>query len=136
MALIVSLGASGPLSAQRGRGGEARGGGNYDVATEVTFAATVDEVRTIPGPAGGPGGLHLMVRTDAGVREVHLGPVTFTRSKNFEFARGDVITVTGSEVTFGDADVVLAREIMKGDQTLTLRDARGIPLWAGGPRGP
>jgi hypothetical protein len=125
-----------PLSAQGGRGGQGRGGGNYDISTETTFTGTVDEVRTIPGPAGGPGGLHLMVRTDAGVSEVHLGPVTFTRSKNFEFAEGDVISVTGSKVTVGGLDAVLAREITRGDDVLTLRDARGVPLWAGGPRGP
>ena len=28
-------------------------------------------------------------------------------------------------------DVVIAREIKKGDQVLTLRDAKGFPLWSG-----
>jgi hypothetical protein len=114
------------------RGGRGQGGGrHYNTTTEVTLSGTVDEVRNIPGPAGGPGGLHLMLRTDAGVDEVHLGPATFVRSKGFEFAKGDAITVTGSKTKVGGQDVVIAREIKKGDKLLTLRDAKGVPLWAG-----
>jgi hypothetical protein len=119
--------------AQPGRG--QRGGRHYNTATEVTLSGTVDEVRNIPGPAGGPGGLHLMLRTDAGVDEVHLGPATFVRSKGFEFAKGDAITVTGSKTKVGGQDVVIAREIKKGAKLLTLRDAKGSPLWAGRGRG-
>jgi hypothetical protein len=118
--------------AQAGRG---QGGGrNYDTATEVAISGTVDEVRNIPGPAGGPGGLHLMLRSDAGVDEVHLGPAAFVRSKGFEFVKGDAITVTGSKRKVGGQDVVIAREVKKGDKVLTLRDAKGFPLWSGGGR--
>jgi hypothetical protein len=56
-------------------------------------------------------------------------------SKHFDFAKGDAITVTGSKVKMGGQDVVIAREIKKGDQVLTLRDARGFPLWYGRARG-
>jgi hypothetical protein len=28
-------------------------------------------------------------------------------------------------------EVVIAREIKKGDQVLTLRDAKGFPMWSG-----
>jgi hypothetical protein len=32
------------------------------------------------------------------------------------------------------ADILIAREVKKGEQTLILRNAKGIPLWARGGR--
>jgi hypothetical protein len=132
LALVVSLFAATPLLAQRERARDARSGGNYDPATEVTLSGTLDELATIPGPARGPGGLHVMLRTQAGVSEVHLGPVAFMSGQGFELAVGEMITVTGSRVGIEGEEVVIAREIRKGDRVLTLRDARGVPLWARG----
>jgi hypothetical protein len=47
------------------------------------------------------------------------------------FAKGDTLKVVGSQVTMAGQEVVIAREITKGDQVLTLRDAKGFPLWSG-----
>jgi hypothetical protein len=114
--------------------GRRRGGGNYNTATEVTFNGIVDEVQQIPAPAKGRGGLHLMVRSDAGMQEVHLGPAAYVASKHFELTKGEAIVVTGSRVKLGGQDVVIAREIKKGDQVLTLRNPKGFPLWSGRAR--
>jgi hypothetical protein len=75
--------------------------------------------------------VHLLVRSEAAVQEVHLGPAPYVTSKHFDFTKGDAITVTGSKVKMGGKDVVIAREIKKGGQVLTLRHARGFPLWSG-----
>ena len=99
------------------------------------MAGTIDDVRNVTAPANGLGGLHLTVRGDAGVLDVHLGPASFVKAKHFEFAKGDAITVTGSKVKIGGQDVVIAREVTKGGQVLTLRDAKGFPLWSGRARG-
>ena len=53
----------------------------------------------------------------------------------FTFAKGDQIEVVGSRVKFGDADVLLAREVQKDGKTLVLRDANGIPKWSRARRG-
>ena len=45
--------------------------------------------------------------------------------------RVPAISVTGSKVEMGGTEVILAREITKGDQVLTLRDPQGFPLWSG-----
>jgi hypothetical protein len=50
------------------------------------------------------------------------------------FAAGDAITVVGSKLTMGAEEVLIAREIKKGDQALTLRDANGFSLWSGSGR--
>jgi hypothetical protein len=119
---------------QRG-GGQRQGGGNYDLATETTVTGTVEEVRQTPGPGKGQGGLHLMLRTDAGIQEVDVGPAAYVSSQKATFAKGDSISVTGSRITRETGAAIIAREIKKGDQVLTLRDAKGFPLWSGAARG-
>jgi hypothetical protein len=122
-----------------GRGPSGRGMAmHYDAAAETTFSGTVDDVRTMQAQRGmnGMGGLHLMVRTDAGVYEVALGPASFIISKHVEFAKGDAVTITGAKTTMAGNDVVIAREVKKDGNVLTLRDAKGMPLWMGRMRHP
>jgi hypothetical protein len=45
------------------------------------------------------------------------------------FAKGDEIALTGSKWKTGDAEMVLAREVVKGTDTLILRDEKGNPVW-------
>ena len=45
------------------------------------------------------------------------------------FAKGDEIALTGSKVKQDTADLVLAREVVKGSDTLVLRDDKGNPVW-------
>jgi hypothetical protein len=125
---IAIVGLSAAAYAQRGM---RHGGGNYNPATETTLTGTVDEVRQMPAPGRGGGGVHLILSAEAGPVEVHVGPAAFVTAKHITFAKGDALTVVGSKVMMAGQDVVIAREIKKGDQTLTLRDEKGIPLWAG-----
>lgn len=110
-------------------------GGMYNPATETTVKGTVEEVRRVSGPRGGPGGTHLILKTDKETLEVRLGPTTFLEKEKFTFAKGDQIEVTGSKVKIEGADALIAREVKKGGKTLTLRDAQGVPAWSGGRRG-
>jgi len=106
----------------------------YDPATEVTVQGTVEEVKQVPDRRGGPGGTHLIVKTDSETLNVRLGPSTFLTNQNFTFAQGDHIEVTGSKMKFHGADALIAREVKKGDAVLTLRNAQGIPVWSRGQR--
>lgn len=108
-----------------------RVGGNYNPATETTVTGTVESVTNVPSGHRGGGGLHLVVTAASGPIEVHVGPSSFVASKNVTFAKGDILTVVGSKVMMSGEDVLIAREIRKGDQVLTLRDAKGFPLWSG-----
>jgi hypothetical protein len=45
------------------------------------------------------------------------------------FAKGDEVSMTGSKIKQGDADLFLVREIVKGTDTFALRDAKGDPVW-------
>lgn len=106
----------------------------YNPATEVTLKGTVLEVKEHECKDGqcammGGKGLHLMVKTGKGTHEAHLGPASYTAGQKFSFAKGDEVEVTGSMVKHEGVDALLAREVKKGGQTLTLRDAKGMPKW-------
>jgi hypothetical protein len=80
-------------------------------------------------------GTHLTVKASDETRDVMLGPSNFISDKGFSFAKGDSIEVTGSKVTMRGTAHVIAREIVKDGKTLTLRDKRSTPQWAGGRMG-
>jgi hypothetical protein len=124
---ILVVNVASVASAQRGM----RRGGNYNVSTETTLMGTVDNVATIASERRG-GGQHITLITASGPIEVHVGPAWYVSSKHVTFTKGDQVTVVGSKVTMDSRDVMLAREIRKGDQVLKLRDASGVPLWARG----
>jgi hypothetical protein len=74
------------------------GGGNYNPATDTTLTGTVDEVRQMPAPGRGGGGVHLILSAAAGPVEVHVGAASFVTAKHITFAKGDALTVVGSKV--------------------------------------
>lgn len=133
----------------RGRGRGMRGP-LYNTATEITVSGMVEEVQQITpqqraqGNAGTPmcgmcprgwTGTHLSLKTGDSTMIVHVGPAPYLASKNFSVAKGDEVTITGSKVQYQGNDFLIAKEIKKGDQVLTLRDANGFPLWSGPRRG-
>jgi hypothetical protein len=111
----------------------------YNPSTETTVKGTVEEVKTAFLPGGGAsaqareessGPTYLNLKTDSGTLAVFLGPSWFLESKGFKFAKGDQIEVTGSKRQ--DKNVIIAREVKRGDQTLVVRNAQGIPAWSSG----
>ena len=106
----------------RGRGGPA----NYSVAAETTVTGTVEEVK--PGPGQG---MHVMLKTSDATLELALGPSWYQTEKKYVLAKGDRIDVVGAKSTVEGREVLLVREIKKGSETMTFRDAMGFPMWAG-----
>ena len=62
--------------------------------------------------------------------DVYLCPKSFLEEMGVGFSKDDEIAVTGSKVKQGGADLVLAREVVKGNDTLVLRDDKGNPVWS------
>ena len=126
LAIVLGIGAYTAL-------GQAPGPGSrmYDPKTETTVTGVVQGVKEVAG--GGRGtGTHLVVKTDSGVIEVHVGPSWYPKQQNCEFKKDDEVKVLGSKVKFEGADVLIARQIKTSDKTWTLRDAQGIPAWSHG----
>lgn len=107
----------------------------YDPLTESTLKGTVENVWTEDCAccADCAGGTHLMLKAEGETIEVHVGPSSVLEAKKWELTKGDKIEVLGSKVFFGDCKALIAREVTKGDETLTLRNEQGIPVWGRGP---
>lgn len=131
---IVFLAAATLIASAPQRRGATQTPPNYDVTKEVTVSGTVDDVKTIQGP-GGQGGIHVMLKTAAGTLEVDLGPEWFMAQQKYMLGNGDAVSVVGARVKIGSAETIVAREVKKGDQTMTFRDAKGFPKWSGRGRG-
>lgn len=104
----------------------------YDAATETTVTGAIEAVNQVKGRHGWSG-THVLLKTDKESIDVHVGPSWFLTEKKMTLAKGDEITVTGSRVKYEGADAIIARQLKKGEQSLVLRDAQGLPVWSRGP---
>jgi len=114
-----------PVLAQKNA---ATGPPKYDVHTEIKIKGSVEEVR-LPPKGSEKEAAYLLVRNATETVDVYLCPKSFLDDMGVTFGKGDEIALTGSKVKQGDADLVLAREVVKGTDTLVLRDAKGNPVW-------
>lgn len=106
----------------------AQAGPKYDTATEAKFKGTIEELK-LPPQNNKKGIAHLTIKTEADTLDIYLCPKSFMDDMGVSFSKGDEISFTGSKIKTGDADMVLAREVVKGTDTLILRDDKGNPVW-------
>jgi hypothetical protein len=100
----------------------------YDLQTETKIKGTIQEIK-MPPKGSEKEIAHLLLKAGADTLDVYLCPKSFFDDMGMTFAAGDEITLTGSKIKQGDADLVLAREVVKGNDTYVLRDAKGNPVW-------
>ncbi len=124
VASIAVVFVAGDAGAQGRRGGQ--GPANYSVAAEVTVKGTVEDLKSGPQQ-----GMHVMLKTSDATMELALGPSWYQTEKKYEIAKGDQIDVIGAKSKANGRDVLLVREIKRGSETMTFRDAKGFPMWAG-----
>ena len=103
-------------------------GPKYDAANEVKIKGTIEEIREVSGNFEGT---HLVVKTETGTVLVHVAPAAFLKEIDTAFAKGDQVQVVGSKAPGATEEEILAREITVGTNTTTLRDEKGVPVWAG-----
>ena len=100
----------------------------YDPATETKLKGVVEELKFVP-PTGGKPTAYLVVKSGQDTVQVFLCPKSFLDDMGANFKQADAVEVTGSKVKQDGADLILAREVVKGDDTLTLRFKDGKPAW-------
>jgi hypothetical protein len=100
----------------------------YDLATEAKMKVTVEELK-LPAKGNEKDAAHLLVKSGSDTLDVYLCPKAFLDDMGAAFAKGDEVTVTGSKIKQDGADMILARELVKGSDTLMLRDDKGKPVW-------
>jgi hypothetical protein len=100
----------------------------YDLHTETKTKVTVEEVN-LPPKGREKEVAHLTVKGETDSVDVYLCPKSFLDDMGMSFSKGDEVMLTGSKVKYGEADLVLAREVVKGNDTFLLRDEKGNPVW-------
>ena len=125
--LLVAL-VGGPAASAQKKPSSGPSAPKYDLQNETKIKGTVDDVK-LPPKGSEKEIAHLLVKDGANSIDVYLCPKTFLDDMGMSFAKGDEITMTGSKVKQGDADLFLVREIAKGNDTFVLRDPKGGPVW-------
>lgn len=100
----------------------------YDVSTETKMNGVVEEVK-LPPKGKEKEIAHLLVRIGTEIVDVYLCPKSFLDDMGVSFSKGEQLIITGSKIKQGEADLILAREVVKGTDSLVLRDAKGNPVW-------
>ena len=100
----------------------------YDLKTEAKLKGTVQDLK-LPPKGSEKEIAHLVLKNGADALDVYLCPQTILADMRFSFSKGDEIALTGSRIKQGEADLILAREVVKGSDTLVLRDEKGSPVW-------
>lgn len=76
-------------------------------------------------------GVHIIVQTDTETISIHLGPGWFIENQDVKIVPRDKLEIKGSRITFEDKPAIIAAEVKKDNEMLTLRDASGFPVWSG-----
>ena len=134
MILVSSLSLAGTWKGYRGSGGwgmESQYQRIFNPATVETVSGTVASIDKVTPMRGMHSGIHLTLKTDKGLVDVHLGPEWYIERQDTKIQKGDALEVKGSRVTISDKLAIIAAEVKKGDSVLILRDSNGVPAWAG-----
>ena len=101
----------------------------YDLTTEAKMKVTVQELK-LPAKGSEKEAAHLVVKSGTDTLDIYLCPKSFLDDMGANFAKGDEVTVTGSKIKQDGTDLILAREVVKGTDTIMLRDDKGKPVWS------
>jgi len=100
----------------------------YDLHTETKTKGVVEEVKLLPLGTR-KDFTELIIQSGDDKVHVYVCPKPFQEEMGISFSKGDQIAVTGSKVKQEGSDVILARELVKGQDTVLFRDDKGSPVW-------
>ena len=103
----------------------------FNPQTVETIRGVVVLVEKIAPMRGMAYGVHAVVKTDKETISVHLGPDWYITNQDVRIEANDQVEVKGSRITIEGAPALIAAEVKKGADVLTLRDESGLPVWAG-----
>jgi hypothetical protein len=100
----------------------------YDLHTETKTKGVVEDVNLLPVGTR-KDFTELVIKNGDDKVHIYVCPKPFQEEIGISFSKGDEIAVTGSKVKQGTSDVILARELVKGNAALLFRDDKGKPVW-------
>ena len=102
-----------------------KNGPKYDITKETKLKGTVTQVTE---GAGTMDPTILTVKVTDKVISVQLAPKDYLKEIDCWIKVGDVVEVTGAKIT-DTGDNIVAREVVFGNNTMVLRDNKGVPIW-------
>jgi hypothetical protein len=117
-----------------GWGMRAQYGRMYNPETVAIIVGEIVAVEEMTPMRGMSHGVHLVVKVDQEDVSVHLGPAWYIENQDIKIEPMDRVEVKGSRITFEGKPAIIAAEVKKGDEVLTLRDENGFPAWSGWKR--
>jgi len=100
----------------------------YDLQTETKVKGVVEEINLVTFGTR-KDFTELIVKSGDDDVHIYLCPKPFQEEVGISFSKDDQVAVTGSKVKQGTLDVILARELVKGTDTVQFRDEKGKPVW-------
>jgi len=100
----------------------------YDLKAETKLNGTLEEVKLFDF-ATRKDFVELVVKSGEVKIVVYVCPKPFQDEMGITFTKGDAISITGAKVKQQESEVILARELVKGQDTLLFRDDKGNPVW-------
>ena len=100
----------------------------YDFHTETKANGIVDEVKVFDFGTR-KDFVQLILKDGSEMLVLYVCPKALEEEMGIAFTKGDQISFTGSKVKQQESEVILAREVVKGADTLVFRDAKGSPIW-------
>ena len=100
----------------------------YELDAEMKTKGAIDEVNLVT-VGKRKDFTELIIKNGDDKIHIYVCPKPFEEEMGISFTKGDQIAVTGSKVKQDTADVILARELVKGSDTLLFRDDKGKPVW-------
>jgi len=116
-----------PVLAQKSQAGDSSLP-KYDLHTETKTKGLVEEVNLLP-LGSRKDFVELIIKSGDDKVHIYVCPKPFQEEIGASFSKGDEIAVTGSKLKREALDVILARELVKGTDTLLFRDDKGNPVW-------
>ena len=100
----------------------------YDLQTEMKTKGVIEEVNQL-SVGTRKDFTELIVKNGDDKVHIYVCPQPFQTEMGISFTKGDQIAVTGSKVKQEEVEIILAREMVRGTDTLMFRDGKGNPVW-------
>ena len=98
-------------------------------AGQRTVEGKISEVIYLPGSAADNGMVEIRLQSADQIHLVRLAPTGFLKQGGLRLREGETVSIKGYSVAGMDGDIFVATDIRAGEKKLSLRDARGTPLW-------
>lgn len=100
----------------------------YDLQTETKTDGVIDEVNLL-SVGKRKDFTEVIIKRGDDKLHIYVCPKPFQDEVGLSLSKGDRVEVTGSKVKQDAAEVILARQLVKGTDTLMFRDDKGNPVW-------